>query len=58
MTEAEKQRTLQIACNCFERIAARFETKLRSISINDFNLNPFSHDYLAYVAFGNNDPDM
>lgn len=59
MTEQERQEILTKAKNFFRtRIAENHKRNTERLSnINQFNINPFTHKYLAQFAFGNSSPE-
>jgi len=59
MTEAERRHILSSAKVFFRtKIAERHKVNTRKLtSMDDFNVNPFLHKYLAQFAFGNSTPE-
>lgn len=59
MTETERQQILSDAKQFFRtRIAENHITNTQKlISLNKFNINPFTHKYLAQFAFGDSSPE-
>ena len=59
MTEAERQQILSKAKQFFKtRIAENHIANTRKLSsLDKFNINPFTHKYLAQFAFGDSSPE-
>ena len=59
MTEAERQIILSRAKNFFRtRIAENHKENTEKLSsLSKFNVNPFTHKYLAQFAFGDSSPE-
>lgn len=59
MTEAERQQILSKAKQFFKtRIAENHISNTRKLSsLDKFNINPFTHKYLAQFAFGDSTPE-
>ena len=59
MTEAERQQILSKAKQFFKtRIAENHIASTRKLSsLDKFNINPFTHKYLAQFAFGDSSPE-
>lgn len=59
MTEAEKAEILQKAKDFFRtHIAQKHKSNTAKLkSLDEFNVNPFTHKYLAQFAFGNSTPE-
>ena len=59
MTEAERQAILSSAKTFFRtRIAENHKANTEKLtSLSKFNINPFTHKYLAQFAFGDSSPE-
>ena len=59
MTEVERQAILSSAKNFFRaRIAENHKANTEKLSsLDKFNINPFTHKYLAQFAFGDSSPE-
>lgn len=59
MTEDERLLILEKSKNFFkeEIVKSHIKNTEKLSSINEFNINPFIHNYLAQFSFGNSDPE-
>lgn len=56
MTDKQIEKSLSIAEEIFEKLVKKCKKKIIKLEIGDFNINPFTHQYLANVGFGNTEP--
>lgn len=57
MTEAQKQEILTKAKIFFkDKVAKNHRVNTQKLSLSSFNINPFTHKYLANFAFGDSSP--